>query len=243
MSGIAESPIRATARSSLVPAAYGAVLFILSGGILGLLFVGCSGGGHGVPGGGNGYVEYPVTSCSDLCDSSCSDYSPSACTASTSSGSGSGTTTGNTGDTGSCSDSADPACGNYDPIGSDGGGTGDGGCDPYTCGDVGTGDSGAGSTGDVGSGNTGGDTGVDTGGDTGDAGGDTGGGDSGGDGGDDWGDGGIVHLGTAPSVRDAPVRSSRNPFSKLNEPIQFRVQSHTAGATTQAGSANSGGAQ
>jgi len=179
-------------------------LFLTSTGLLGFFVAGC--GVHVVRngGGGNGFNDcVPGTACY----SSCTDL---FCTSTGETGptdTGTSGTTGSTG-VGGCTDAADPSCVNYDPVGFDGGGSGDGGCDPSTCGDP-----------SVGTGDTGGDTGVgDPGGGGGDGGGDCcdGGGDTGG-GGDDGGDGGggsarpgtgphlVPHHGHVQAVISSPV--------------------------------------
>jgi hypothetical protein len=139
MVGVGDSPHISSQQANHVSALR--FLFLVSSTtLLALLFAGCS-ATNSVGDGGNGFSE-----------SSCSYDPSSGCT--DSGGTGSGTTDGGT--SGGCTDAADPSCGTYDPTGGDGGGNGDGGCDPSTCGDSGDtgngGDDGGGDPGDDGGG-------------------------------------------------------------------------------------------
>jgi hypothetical protein len=115
--------------------------------LLGLVFAGCGshGGASSGAGGGAAYVGYD-------CLSGTYCYTDSGTTDTTSTT----TTTVTTGGVTGCSDSADASCSGYDPVSTDGGGSGSSdcgaSCDSGSSGDNGGGDSG-------GSGDSGGDSG------------------------------------------------------------------------------------
>ena len=232
MTGVEDSP-HALFRQATVFSSLRLLLFSSSTILLGIVIVGCGTVGGGVGGGGSSYNDCGVgtscySSCSDVCDASCSDYSPSACTDWGSTGSGTTDTGSDTGSTsGDCTDAADPSCGNYDPIGFDGGGIGDSGCDLTTCGDPGGGDPGYGGGDNWGDTGDGGDTWGDGGGDGwGDGGGDTGGG---GDGGDDWG-GGIARPGTGERLAPHPghAQVASHVTAEISKLMTDRLPSPTA---------------